>query len=182
MNCCNTGEAEFQVGDRLVYNKAVCPAKEFRVGQKATVIHVNRGFIRIRWDDGREEGLISTNFSLISVTEIKRGGKREGSGRHKATDPTVVIRVPGSQVDRCREYAKFGFTSDQVLWAYCQCQLQDCHLTIPGLPVSLAKIYQFGFRWLGSFNHFKDSVVEMAHHRDDMEVVHHLELSIKFDW
>lgn len=172
----------YQVGDRLVYTQAVCPANQPRVGQKATVLTVDRGYIRVRWDDGSEEGKISTGFEpLNSGTEIKRGGKRSGAGR-KRGEASTRIRVPESQVDACQEYVKFSFTSDQVRWAYSQCQIEACSLNIPGVPVPLLKVYQYGFRWLGDFKYFRDSVIAMSESREDMEVIQALELSIKFDW
>ncbi|MBT4290772.1 MAG: hypothetical protein HOD92_25880 [Deltaproteobacteria bacterium] len=39
---------------------------------------------------------------------MARGGKREGSGRRKSTDPSVTIRVPNSKKELIKEWLEMG--------------------------------------------------------------------------
>ncbi|OLP18102.1 hypothetical protein BST81_13840 [Leptolyngbya sp. 'hensonii'] len=98
---------------------------------------------------------------MICVTEIKRGGARQGAGRKRADDPTVVIRVPSSQEKACKELVQFGFTSDQVRFAYSLIIVKQTGLSIPGVPVNLKDIHAYGFQWI-NYQHFESAVMMMA--------------------
>lgn len=132
---------------------------------------------------GKDTTRIQLPLPLIPVTETKtRGGQRPNSGRPRSTDPTIVIRVPGSKVRSCQELCKYGFTSDQVFDAYLIHQRREHHITIPGAAVPAQTLYRVGFDWLDNYNHFATALQAMALTRADMTIESTITLLVSFQW